>query len=357
MNHQNKARMTHPNPKRNIVPTSVLTRSGQVLVNTTKQNLSKAAVLVNTDRPINTAVTRPKVNAAKQMPNTLKRHIHMGSRVNTARHTVRTARPKAVVNAAKPRVAVKTARPKAVLKAVRGNLGNAVKASAYLVWRPKQKVIDHGNPELELKERGIFDSGCSRHMTGNKSYLTDFEEIDGGFVAFGGNSRGGKITGKDFKLADENHVLLKGKQHRASCKAKAVSSICQPLQMLHMDLFDPTFVKSLMKKTYCLVVTDDFSRFTWVFFLATKDETSGILKSFITGIENLIDLKVKIIRSDNGTEFKNRIMNEFCEMKGIRREYSIARTPQQNGIAERKNRTLIEAARTMLADSKLPTTF
>ncbi|GJS29972.1 putative ribonuclease H-like domain-containing protein [Tanacetum coccineum] len=97
--------------------------------------------------------------------------------------------------------------------------------------------------------------------------------------------------------------------------------------------------------------------FTWVFFLATKDETSGILKSFITEIENLVDKKVKVIRCDNGTEFKNRVMSEFCEKKGIKREYSVARTPQQNGVAERRNRTLIEAARTMLADSKLPTTF
>ncbi|GJY76643.1 ribonuclease H-like domain-containing protein [Tanacetum coccineum] len=112
-----------------------------------------------------------------------------------------------------------------------------------------------------------------------------------------------------------------------------------------------------MKKMYCLVVTDDYSRFTWVFFLATKDETSGILKSFITRIENLVDHKVKVIRCDNGTEFKNREMNQFCEKNGILRQYSVARTPQQNGVAERRNRTLIKAARTMLADSKLPTTF
>ncbi|GJV95282.1 putative ribonuclease H-like domain-containing protein [Tanacetum coccineum] len=86
-----------------------------------------------------------------------------------------------------------------------------------------------------------------------------------------------------------------------------------------------------MKKMYCLVVTDDFSRFSWVFFLATKDETTKILKTFITGIENLIDLRVKVIRCDNGTEFKNMVMNQFCEMKGIKREFSVARTPQQNG--------------------------
>ncbi|GJU18764.1 uncharacterized mitochondrial protein-like protein [Tanacetum coccineum] len=112
-----------------------------------------------------------------------------------------------------------------------------------------------------------------------------------------------------------------------------------------------------MKKMYCLVVTDDYSRFTWVFFLATKDETSGILKSFITGIENQVDHKVKVINCDNETEFKNREMNQFCEMKGILRQFSVARTPQQNGGAERRNMTLIEAARTMLADSKLITTF
>ncbi|GKD18309.1 putative ribonuclease H-like domain-containing protein [Tanacetum coccineum] len=84
---------------------------------------------------------------------------------------------------------------------------------------------------------------------------------------------------------------------------------------------------------YCLVVTNDYSRFTWVFFLATKDETSSILKSFITRIENLVD------------------------HKGILRQLGVARTPQQDGVTERRNRTLIEAARTMLADSYLPTTF
>ncbi|GJU81480.1 putative ribonuclease H-like domain-containing protein [Tanacetum coccineum] len=80
-------------------------------------------------------------------------------------------------------------------------------------------------------------------------------------------------------------------------------------------------------------------------------------KGVIDSIENLIDLKAKVIRCDNGTEFKNRVMNQFCEMKGIKREFSVARTPQQNGVAERKNRTLIEVARNMLVDSKLPTTF
>nr|GEX67407.1 hypothetical protein [Tanacetum cinerariifolium] len=104
-------------------------------------------------------------------------------------------------------------------------------------------------------------------------------------------------------------------------------------------------------------VIDDYSRFTWVFFLATKDETSLILKTFITGLENQLSLKVKVIRSGNGTEFKNNDLNQFCGMKGIKREFSVPRTPQQNGITERKNRTIIEAARTMLADSLLSILF
>ncbi|GKD50857.1 putative ribonuclease H-like domain-containing protein [Tanacetum coccineum] len=90
---------------------------------------------------------------------------------------------------------------------------------------------------------------------------------------------------------------------------------------------------------------------------AFQDMLHGIGGRWGGSIENLIDLRVKVIRCDNGTEFKNRVMNQFCEMKGIKREFSVARTPQQNGVVERKNRTLIEAARTTLADSKLPTTF
>ncbi|GJW63676.1 putative ribonuclease H-like domain-containing protein [Tanacetum coccineum] len=110
-------------------------------------------------------------------------------------------------------------------------------------------------------------------------------------------------------------ACLKGKQHKASCKTKAFNPITKPLFMLHMDLFGPTFVSSLMHKKYCLVVTDDYSRFSWVFFLTTKDETSEILKNFIKEVENLVDKKVKIIRSDNGTEFKNKVMDDFCREK------------------------------------------
>nr|GFC78161.1 putative ribonuclease H-like domain-containing protein [Tanacetum cinerariifolium] len=168
------------------------------------------------------------------------------------------------------------------------------------------------------------------------------------------------VRGLPTKCFENDHTCtacLKGKQHKASCKSKLVNSVTKSLHTLHMDLFGPTSISSISHKWYCLVVTGDFSRFTWTFFLKTKDETSGILRKFITEIENLKDLKVKIIRCDNGGEFRNQEMNDFCSRKGIKREFSNARTPQQNGVAKRRNRTLIEVARTMLADAKLPVTF
>ncbi|GKC60515.1 hypothetical protein Tco_1088113 [Tanacetum coccineum] len=119
---------------------------------------------------------------------------------------------KAVVNAAKPKAVVDAARPKAVANAVKGNNVNAVKALACWVWKPKNKFLDHvfkhnsasitlkkfdyGNPQMDLQDQGVIDSGCSRHMTENMSYLIDYAEIDGGYVAFGGNPKRGKITGK-----------------------------------------------------------------------------------------------------------------------------------------------------------------
>ncbi|GJS42059.1 putative ribonuclease H-like domain-containing protein [Tanacetum coccineum] len=437
VNYNYSAKKTHPSAQKNMVPRAVLMKTGLRSLNTT--------------RPVNTAHPKTTVYSARSMSHfsklaqsTIKRpyqtktaltNKNSSQKVNTAKGKFYTARPKAV----------NTARPNStVVNAVRANQVNAVKASACWVWRPTKlnsalitlKKHNYGHPQKE--DQGYVDSGCSRHMTGNMSYLSDFKEFDGGYMCDKKNSvlftnTRCFVLSPDFKLANESQVLLKvprknnmysvdmkniipkesltclvakatldesmlwhmrlghvnfktinklvkenlvrglptkrfendqtcvaclkGKQHKASYKSKIQNSITQPVFMLHMDLFGPTFVSSLMNKKYCLVVTDDYSRFTWVFFLATKDETSSILNSFITEIENLIDKKVKIIRCDNGTKFKNRVMSEFCEQKGIKREFSIARTPQQNGVAERRNRTLIEAARTMLADSKLPTTF
>ena len=124
-----------------------------------------------------------------------------------------------------------------------------------------------------------------------------------------------------------------------------------------MDLFGPINVNIIANDSYRLVITDDYSRFSWVMFLETKDETFECVRTLILKVESLYKLKVRRIRSDNGSQFKNNQMYEFCNEKGILHEYNALYTPQQNGVAERKNRTLIEAARSMLADSKLPVKF
>ena len=149
----------------------------------------------------------------------------------------------------------------------------------------------------------------------------------------------------------------KAKQRRTSFKSKAESSINEPYHMLHLDLFGPVNIMSINKKRYTLVIVDEYTRFTWVYFLHRKDETSDILMDHVKLIETGTSYKVKILRSDNGTEFKNSEVEDFCRNKGISHQFSAPGTPQQNGVVERKNRTLIEAGRTMLEEAKLPTYF
>ncbi|GJX17410.1 putative ribonuclease H-like domain-containing protein [Tanacetum coccineum] len=132
--------------------------------------------------------------------------------------------------------------------------------------------------------------------------------------------KGHLVRGLPSKVFVNNHTCVaykKGEQHKASCKAKLDRIIREPLELLHMDLFRPVSIESINKKRNCLVVTDDFSKFSWVFFLATKDETSEILCNLIIGLEKQLNHNVKTIRCDNGTEFKNHAMNEFCAKKGI----------------------------------------
>ena len=124
-----------------------------------------------------------------------------------------------------------------------------------------------------------------------------------------------------------------------------------------MDLFGTIAYISIGGNKYSLVIVDDFSRFTWVFFLQDKSEAQGIVKKFIRRAQNEYELKIKHVRSDNGSEFWNTNVEEFLDEEGIKHEFSAPYTPQQNGIVERKNRTLIEAARTMLDEYKTPDSF
>ncbi|GJS89446.1 retrovirus-related pol polyprotein from transposon TNT 1-94 [Tanacetum coccineum] len=196
-----------------MVPRTVLTRSGPISLNAA--------------RPVNTVQPRTTVNNAGPMKNvinnvysTARRPFNKLTATNNSNFNkrVNTVNDKNV-NAVRPNAVVNTARPKAVISVVKGNKGNAVKASTCWVWRPKHKVLDHvsrkNGASMSFKRFDYVDAqGGSKYMTGNRSHWEDYEEINGGFVAFRGNSKGGKITGKgkirtDFKLIDDSHVLLK----------------------------------------------------------------------------------------------------------------------------------------------------
>jgi transposase InsO family protein len=143
-----------------------------------------------------------------------------------------------------------------------------------------------------------------------------------------------------------------GKQVEAQHHAKNLMTTTRLLEMLHMHLFDPIAYISIGINKYGLVIIDDYSRFTWVFFLQDKSETQEVLKKFLKMEQNEFDAKVKRIRSDNGTEFKNTQVEDYLDEEGIKHEFLDPYTPQQNRVAERKNKTLIEMVGTMLDEYK-----
>nr|GEV39007.1 hypothetical protein [Tanacetum cinerariifolium] len=145
-----------------------------------------------------------------------------------------------------------------------------------------------------------------------------------------------------------------GKSKRASHPPKPVLNSRQRLHLLHMDLCGPMRIASINGKWYVLVIMDDYSRYTWVYFLRSKDEAPKVIKTFLKRITILLQSPVIIIRTDNGTEFKNQVLKEYFDSVGISHQLSFVRTPQQNRVVERRNQMLVEAARTMLIFSRAP---
>ncbi|XP_070049707.1 uncharacterized protein [Nicotiana tomentosiformis] len=212
-------------------------------------------------------------------------------------------------------------------------------------------------------QKWYMDSGCSKHMTGSIDDFLSLKDLQGGSVSFGNDKKGyilGKIGSCSFTLLNKlikkdlvrrlpkssfkDHKVcdacVKGKKARSSFKPGPPSSLCGPIR-----------VPSRRGKKYIFVIVDDYSRFTWTLFLRTKDETFPVFSTFVKKIQVKMSHNVVCIRSDHGTEFDNTKFDELCAENGISHNFSAPRSPQQNGVVERKNRTFEDMARTMLIDS------
>ncbi|GJR72729.1 putative ribonuclease H-like domain-containing protein [Tanacetum coccineum] len=321
---------------KHMVPRAVLMKTGLKTVNNARPVNTVRSV--NTGRPFSTArafntvrpsytahpkstsnCARPKTYFQNQAQSTVHRPFYKrttltkrsyNQNVNTGRQNVNTGRQN--------------------VNTVRARGFNVVKPSACWVWRPiKPNGASLSNSQLN--DKGFVDSGCSRHMSGNIAHLSDFKDFDGGYVTFGGGANGGRITGKGTIKTDK------------------------------LDFDDVYFVKELKFNLFSVSQMCDKKNYV----LFTDSECLVLSPNFKLPDENQILLKIP--RQDNMYSFdmKNIVPKDglTCLVAKATSEESmlwhrrLARTPQQNGVAERKNRTLIEAARTMLADSKLPTTF
>nr|GEX38993.1 putative ribonuclease H-like domain-containing protein [Tanacetum cinerariifolium] len=157
--------------------------------------------------------------------------------------------------------------------------------------------------------------------------------------------RSGNVVGRVYGLYDLDIDSSLGVDRLTSRKR---------LHLLHMDLCGPMRIASINGKRYILVIVDDYSRYTWVHFLRSKDEAPEVIIKFLKRITVLLQSPVIIIRTDNDTEFKNQVLKEYFDTVGISHQMSSVRTLQQNGVVERRKRTLVEAARTMLIFSRAP---
>nr|GEZ79500.1 retrovirus-related Pol polyprotein from transposon TNT 1-94 [Tanacetum cinerariifolium] len=219
---------------------------------------------------------------------------------------------------------------------------------------------------IDLEDDVIIGLGCSKHMMGNRAPLTNFVKKFLGTVRFGNNNFavipgygdvGLEVTFRKstcFVRNEDGVDLLTGKIHRKYHKSKTAFASNKPLYLLHMDLCGPIRIESLNRKRYVLFVVDDYSRYIWVFFLHSKDEASEVIISFIKKTQVNHQLQVQRVRTDNGMEFKNKTLAKFFDEVGITQQFLAVRTPQQNGVMERRNQTLVEAARTMLTFANLP---
>jgi len=171
------------------------------------------------------------------------------------------------------------------------------------------------------------------------------------------------IKYSDGKICD---ACGKGKQVKNSFKSKRCASTSRPLEILHIDLCGPMRIMSrggkryvcvIGGKRYVCVIVDDYSRFTWTLFLASKDETFEKFIAVLKKVEKRVGRSLVCLRSDNGTEFENTRFIDFCSEHGVEHNFSASRIPQQNGVVERKNKTLEDMTGTVPITSGLARNF
>ncbi|KAK1614884.1 hypothetical protein QYE76_020401 [Lolium multiflorum] len=158
-------------------------------------------------------------------------------------------------------------------------------------------------------------------------------------------------------IVSSSTSFTSGKQLKKRHPIKSIVTSSRPLELLHIDLFGPSHYDTLGGSKYGLVIVDDYSRYSWVFLLKSKDKTYREFIIFAKKAQRMYESEIKAIRTDNGTEFKNYTMQEFVDDEGIKHELSAPYTPQKNGVVESKNRTIIEMARTILSEFNSPHNF
>nr|GEZ89714.1 integrase, catalytic region, zinc finger, CCHC-type, peptidase aspartic, catalytic [Tanacetum cinerariifolium] len=228
-------------------------------------------------------------------------------------------------------------------------------------WRLTGRILHLGKqcpltrftpPEVVSVTQHKTQASCSKHMTGDRAWLMIFVKKFIGTVRFGNNHFGAIMGYGDYVIVDSvisRVYYVEGLGHNLFFVGQLCDSDLEVAFENTLVIFMTQMVLNLLK-----ALADDYSRFTWVKFLRSKDETPEVIIKFITQIQVSLNKTVRYVRTDNGTEFVNHILTEYYERIGIFHQKTVPRTLQQNGVVKRRNRTLVEVAQTMLIFSKAP---
>ena len=240
-------------------------------------------------------------------------------------------------------------------------------------------LFQHGRCKIYHSERGLI---METAMSSNRMFMlltTSLSSVSSCFstttedIAQLWHCRYGHLSFKGLKTLEQKKMVnglpqlnspsglcedcLVGKQQRDPFPKKSTWRASQILQLVHADICGPITPISNSKKRYLITFIDDYSRKTWVYFLVEKSQAVDIFKCFKNRVEKETGSCIRTLRTDRGGEFTSQEFNAFCDGNGISRQLTAAYTPQQNGVAERKNRTIMNMVRSMLSEKKIPRTF